>query len=95
MPLAVIVKFASDQMDDRNANAIAQSAIQLWDKLFGDKGYISKALTDILFGNGIQLITAVRREMKSKALSNQEKNYFYINIQWSNDAALMSTNKSK
>ncbi|AMS28181.1 transposase [Bacteroidetes bacterium UKL13-3] len=45
----------------------------LFGKLFGDKGYISKALSDLLFGNGIQLITAVRRNMKSKALSNEEK----------------------
>ncbi len=26
-------------------------------KLFGDKGYISKALADLLWGNGIQMIT--------------------------------------
>ena len=48
-------------------------AKDLFGKLFGDKGYISKALSDLLFGNGIQLITAVRRNMKSKALSNEEK----------------------
>jgi hypothetical protein len=46
---------------------------EIFGKLFGDKGYISKALSDLLFGNGIQLITAVRRNMKSKALSNEEK----------------------
>ena len=42
-------------------------------KVFGDKGYISKALADLLFGDGIQLITAVRRNMKQKAFSNEEK----------------------
>lgn len=60
-------------VDDRNAKAITKLTSQLFGKLFGDKGYISKALTDMLFGNGIQLITAVRRNMKSKALSNEEK----------------------
>lgn len=60
-------------VDDRNAKAITHLTTQLFGKLFGDKGYISKALTDMLFGNGIQLITAVRRNMKSKALSNEEK----------------------
>lgn len=60
-------------VDDRNAKAITKLTTQLFGKLFGDKGYISKALTDMLFGNGIQLITAVRRNMKSKALSNEEK----------------------
>lgn len=60
-------------VDDRNAKAITQMTKELFGKLFGDKGYISKALSDMLFGNGIQLITAVKRNMKSKALSNEEK----------------------
>jgi hypothetical protein len=60
-------------VDDRNAKAITQMTKELFGKLFGDKGYISQALSDLLFGNGIQLITAVRKNMKSKALSNEEK----------------------
>ena len=60
-------------MDDRDAKTITNMTKDLFGKLFGDKGYISKALSDLLFGNGIQLITAVRRNMKSKALSNEEK----------------------
>jgi len=60
-------------VDDRDAKAITQMTREIFGKLFGDKGYISKALSDLLFGNGIQLITAVRRNMKSKALSNEEK----------------------
>jgi len=46
---------------------------EIFGKVFGDKGYISKALADLLFGDGIQLITAVRRNMKRKAFSNEEK----------------------
>lgn len=60
-------------VDDRNAKAITTMTKAVFGKLFGDKGYISKALSDLLFGNGIQLITAVRRNMKQKALSNEEK----------------------
>jgi hypothetical protein len=60
-------------VDDRDAKAITRMTKEIFGKLFGDKGYISKALSDLLFGNGIQLITAVRRNMKSKALSNEEK----------------------
>lgn len=60
-------------VDDRNVKAITTMTKQIFGKLFGDKGYISKALSDLLFGNGIQLITAVKRNMKSKALSNEEK----------------------
>ncbi len=60
-------------VDDRNLKAITKMTEELFGKLFGDKGYISKALSDILFGNGIQLITAVKRNMKQKALSNEER----------------------
>lgn len=60
-------------VDDRNAKAITEMTKNLFGKLFGDKGYTSKVLGDLLFGNGIQLITAVRKNMKEKALSNEEK----------------------
>lgn len=60
-------------VDDRDTKAITTMTREIFGKLFGDKGYISKALSDILFGNGVQLITQVRRNMKSKALSNEEK----------------------
>lgn len=60
-------------VDDRDTKAITQMTKELFGKLFGDKGYISKALSDMLFGNGIQLLTQVRRNMKSQALSNEEK----------------------
>lgn len=35
-------------VDDRNIKAITKMTEQLFGKLFGDKGYISKALSDIL-----------------------------------------------
>jgi len=60
-------------VDDRDVKTITKMTEELFGKLFGDKGYISKALSDLLFGNGIQLITAVRKNMKSKALCNEEK----------------------
>jgi hypothetical protein len=60
-------------VDDRNTKAITSMTRDIFGKLFGDKGYLSKALADVLFGNGIQLITQVRRNMKSQALSNEEK----------------------
>lgn len=59
--------------DDRDVKAITNMTKEIFGKLFGDKGYISKALSDLLFGNGIQLITQVRRNMKKQALSNEEK----------------------
>jgi hypothetical protein len=59
--------------DDRDIKTITQMTKEIFGKLFGDKGYISKALSDLLFGNGIQLITQIRRNMKKVALSNEEK----------------------
>ncbi len=38
-----------------------------------DKGYINKALADLLFDDGILLIIAEIRNMKQKALSNDKK----------------------
>lgn len=52
--------------DTRPVPELAQG---LKDKLYGDKGYISKALESQLFDKGIQLITTVRKNMKAKALS--------------------------
>src|SRR5664279_3255058 len=46
---------------------------EIFGKVFGYKGYINKVLADLLFDDGIQLITTLRRNMKQKALSNEEK----------------------
>lgn len=59
--------------NDSNAKIITRMTKEIFGKVFGDKGYINKALADLLFDDGIQLITAVRRNMKQKALSNEEK----------------------
>lgn len=60
-------------VDDRNVNVPTNMTENLFGKLFGDKGYISKALSELLFQDGIQLITKVRKNMKAKPLSNTEK----------------------
>ena len=39
------------------------------DKLYGDKGYLSKALEANLSDKGVTLITTVRKNMKAKAMS--------------------------
>jgi hypothetical protein len=48
---------------------VARLAQGLTDKLYGDKGYLSKALEEELFDNGVTLITTVRKNMKAKAMS--------------------------
>ncbi|WP_262918125.1 transposase [Pontibacter sp. E15-1] len=42
-------------------------------KLFADKGYISQKLTDILFTDGIHLVTGIRINMKNSLISLSDK----------------------
>lgn len=42
-------------------------------KLFGDKGYLSKALSELLFQDGIQLITKLKKNMKNILMPIREK----------------------
>ena len=57
--------------DDRNP--VESMTQQLWGKLFGDKGYISQSLFENLFQRGLKLITHIRKNMKNKLLTLQEK----------------------
>jgi hypothetical protein len=50
------------EVDDREP--VWQMAQELWGDLYGDRGYISKALHDDLLANGLKLITLIRRNMK-------------------------------
>jgi len=38
---------------------------KIWGKLYGDKGYVSRKLTEVLFNDGINLVTGIRRNMKN------------------------------
>jgi hypothetical protein len=40
----------------------------IFGKLYGDKGYISQKLFDSLFGENIQLVTRIKRNMKNKLM---------------------------
>ena len=42
-------------------------------KLVGDKGYIKKALSEVLFERGLQLITRVKKKMKNGLISLIDK----------------------
>lgn len=50
-------------MDDRNPKHINNMTEQLFGKLFADKGYLSKALWDMFFADGIQLFTKLRKNI--------------------------------
>ncbi len=47
-----------------------RGSVSRFGKLFGDKGYISKALSELLFQDGIQRVTKDRKNMKKQNLSD-------------------------
>ncbi len=57
-------------VDDRNIEVMTAMTKEIFGKLFGDRGYISQALSELLFQDGIQLITKVRKNMKKQNLSD-------------------------
>jgi hypothetical protein len=60
------VKITAGNIDDRDP--VPELARALFGKLFGDRGYISQALFEQLWEQGVQLITKLRKNMKNKLL---------------------------
>ena len=60
-------------VDDRNLKVITCLTENIFGKLFGDRGYISKALADFLWNDGIHLIYKLRRNMKEQNLSDVDR----------------------
>ena len=60
--------------DDRQpVQGMVKSARRLFGKLFGDKGYISKALATSLDRQGVQLVTGIKKNMKNKLVNLYDK----------------------
>lgn len=59
-------------VDDRDYKVLSKMTKDIFGKLFGDRGYISKALSELLYQDGIQLITKVRKNMKKQNLSPED-----------------------
>ncbi len=60
-------------VDDRNPDVIEALTKELFGKLFGDKGYLSQKISDILYSKGIQLITKLKKNMKNKLMLIEDK----------------------
>lgn len=58
-------------VDDRQP--VPRLTQHLFGKLFGDKGYLSQPLFNLLFDQGLQLITALRKNMKNRLTLLQDK----------------------
>jgi hypothetical protein len=59
-------------VDDRNPAVIDHLCRELWGKLFGDRGYISRELFERLYRRGIKLITRLKRNMKNNLMDMGE-----------------------
>ena len=53
-------------VDDRKP--VLKMSHRLWGKLIGDRGYISQKLIEALLGEGIHLITRIKKRMKNKLM---------------------------
>lgn len=60
-------------VDDREPLKNEGFLKQIFGKLFGDKGYISEKLQQLLFVDGIQLITNIRNNMKNSLMTMSDK----------------------
>ena len=65
--------FTPGDVDDRKPLEDKNFIAQIFDKLVGDKGYISKKLFERLFIDGIQLITKLKSNMKGALMSVSDK----------------------
>jgi hypothetical protein len=59
-------KLTAANVDD--CQPVPEMTRGMFGKLFGDKGYISQRLFELLFERGLQLITQLKKNMKNKLL---------------------------
>lgn len=64
-------KITPANVDDREP--VPDMSKNVLGKLFGDRGYISKKLCELLFGNGVQLITKIKKNMVNKLMPFMDK----------------------
>ena len=60
------VRLTPGNTDDRRP--VSQVVKELWGKHIGDKGYIGGALTTLLYGHGLQLVTKIKSNIRQKLL---------------------------
>jgi hypothetical protein len=68
-----VISFALTRGNVDDRAPVEKLAKNLTGNLFGDKGYISKLLENLLFKNHVNLITKMKKNMKKKPLSKTNK----------------------
>ena len=69
----ITFSFTGANVDDRNPKVWTVMAKELYGKLFADRGYISPKLFDMLFEDGVHLVTGIRTNMKNKIMPMWDK----------------------
>jgi hypothetical protein len=65
------VRLTPGNTDDRRP--VPELVKGLFGKLFGDKGYVSQPLFELLYDEGVQLVTKLKRGMKSRLMPLLDK----------------------
>jgi hypothetical protein len=60
-------------VDDRNQGVFKVLIKKLFGELFGDRGYISSSLFEMLLDNGIHLVTGIKSNMKNRLMSLRDQ----------------------
>jgi hypothetical protein len=68
-----ILNFSLSQGNTDDRKPVGKLTKGLFGKLFGDKGYISKELASSLLDKGISLFTPIKKNMKERAISEEDK----------------------
>jgi hypothetical protein len=61
--------FSPGNTDDRNVEVFNILKKRLFGKLYGDRGYISASLFEMLFNDGIHIVTGIKSNMKNRLMS--------------------------
>ena len=69
----ISIWLTSGNVADNNKNVVLKMCRNLYGKLFGDKGYISQKLFEELFENGISLFTTLKKNMKNRLVSMENR----------------------
>ncbi|EMJ77935.1 transposase DDE domain protein [Leptospira borgpetersenii serovar Hardjo-bovis str. Sponselee] len=63
----------SGNVDDRNLKLIFPLVKNIYDKLFGERGYISQSLLESLYEKWIQLVIELKKNIKNKLMPLVDK----------------------
>jgi hypothetical protein len=60
-------------VDGRNPNVLKILMKSVFSKIFGDRGYISSSLFEMLSDNGIHPVTGIKSNMKNRLMSLRDR----------------------